>query len=181
MYNSKLFRTVRESNLGGEARFSAHVQAGPGVHPAYYTKGTGSFPGVKRLGRGVDHPPHLVKGKGHPITGHKGPRGGVEVYLYSFSTTALEWGGWSAPRPGRFTPGKDRVPIVQKAGWAPGPVWTCAKNLSPTGIRSPDHPALSQSLYRLNYPAHGPHLVPRIKKVELYPYSSSGPSWSVTG
>jgi hypothetical protein len=34
-------------------------------------------------------------------------------------------GGWSAACPGRFTPGKDPVPIVQEAGWAPGPVWTC--------------------------------------------------------
>jgi hypothetical protein len=25
-------------------------------------------------------------------------------------------------------------PIVQQAVWAPGPVWTCAKNLAPTGI-----------------------------------------------
>jgi hypothetical protein len=38
-------------------------------------------------------------------------------------------GGWSAPRPGRFTPGKDPVPIVQEAGWAPRSVWTCAENL----------------------------------------------------
>jgi hypothetical protein len=29
------------------------------------------------------------KGKGHPITGHPLPRGGVEVQLYSFSTSAL--------------------------------------------------------------------------------------------
>jgi hypothetical protein len=67
------------------------------------------------------------KGKGHPITGHEGPIGGVEAYLYSFSTSALGGGGWSAPRPGRFTPGKDPVPTVQEAGWAPMPVWTCAK------------------------------------------------------
>jgi hypothetical protein len=40
----------------------------------------------------------------------------------------------SAPRPGCLTRGKDPVPIVQEAGWAPGPVWTCAKNLAPTGI-----------------------------------------------
>ena len=40
-----------------EARFSAPVQTGPGAHPASYTMGTGSFPGVKQLGRGVDHPP----------------------------------------------------------------------------------------------------------------------------
>jgi hypothetical protein len=30
-------------------------------------------------------------------------------------TSALEGGGWSAPRPGRFTPGKDPVLIVQEA------------------------------------------------------------------
>jgi hypothetical protein len=28
----------------------------PGVNPASCTMGTGSFPGVKRPGRGVDHP-----------------------------------------------------------------------------------------------------------------------------
>jgi hypothetical protein len=38
-------------------RFSAPVQTGPGAHPASYTMGIGSFPGVKRPGRGVDHPP----------------------------------------------------------------------------------------------------------------------------
>ena len=53
-----------------------------------------------------------------------------------------------------FTPRKDRVPIVQEAGWAPGSVWTGAESLAPTGIRSPDRPVRSQSLYRLRYPAH---------------------------
>ena len=43
----------------------------------------------------------------------------------------LDGSGWSAPRPGRFTPGKDPVPIVQEAGWDPGPVWTGAGNLAP--------------------------------------------------
>jgi len=42
-----------------------------------------------------------------------------------------------------FTPGKDPVPIVQEAGWAPGPVWTGAENLAPTGIRSLDQLKLS--------------------------------------
>jgi hypothetical protein len=96
-----------------------------------------------------------VKGTGYLITGHEGPRGGVEVCLYSFSTSALGRGGWSAPRPGRFTPGRDPVPIVQEAGWAPEPVWMCAKNLAPTRIRSRDRPARSQSLYWLSYPNHG--------------------------
>ena len=38
-------------------------------------------------------------------------------------------------------------------GWVgPGPVWTGAENLAQTGIRSPDRPARSESLYRLSYP-----------------------------
>jgi len=64
-------------------------------------------------------------------------------------------GGWSASRPGRsLPPGKDPVPIVQGAGLAPGPVWTGAANFVPIGIRSPDRPARSQSLYRLSYRDH---------------------------
>ena len=39
------------------ARFSASLQTGPGAHPVSYTVGTGSFPGVKQSGRGIDHPP----------------------------------------------------------------------------------------------------------------------------
>ena len=39
------------------ARFSAPVQTGSEAHPASYKMGAASFPGVKRPGRGVDHPP----------------------------------------------------------------------------------------------------------------------------
>ena len=47
-----------ESRLGGGGgRFSAPVQTGPGAKPAFYTMGAESFPGVKRAGRGADHPP----------------------------------------------------------------------------------------------------------------------------
>ena len=49
--------TVRASNPGGGARFSAPVQTDPGAHPASCTMGTGSFPGVKS-GRGVTLTPH---------------------------------------------------------------------------------------------------------------------------
>ena len=41
------------------ARFSVTFQIGPGAHPASYKMGTGSFPGVKRPKRGVDHPPYI--------------------------------------------------------------------------------------------------------------------------
>ena len=46
--------TVRDRIPAG-ARFSAPVQTGPGAHPTSYTMVTGSFPGVKGSGRGVDH------------------------------------------------------------------------------------------------------------------------------
>jgi hypothetical protein len=73
--------------------------------------------------------------------------------------------GWSAPRPGRFSPGKDPVPIVQKAGLVPRPVWTCARNLTPTGVRSLDRPACSQSLYWLSYPGPCPFRIPMAKSL----------------
>jgi len=55
------------------SRFSAPVQTGPGAHPASYTMGTGSFPEVKRPGRGVNHPP--------PSSAEVKER--IELYLYS--------------------------------------------------------------------------------------------------
>jgi hypothetical protein len=45
---------------GPGIEFSTPDKTGPGVRPASYTMCTGSFPGVKRPGRGVDHPPHLA-------------------------------------------------------------------------------------------------------------------------
>ena len=32
------------------------------------------------------------------------------------------------------TPGNDKIPIVQEAGWAPGPVWTGGKISSASGF-----------------------------------------------
>jgi hypothetical protein len=58
-------------------------------------------------------------------------------------TTALEVVRGQRHAPSALYPGKDPVPIVEEAGWAPGPVWTGAENLAPTGIRSPDRPARS--------------------------------------
>jgi len=39
------------------SRFSAPFQTGPEEHPVSHKMGTGSFLGVKRPGRAVDHPP----------------------------------------------------------------------------------------------------------------------------
>ena len=84
-------------------------------------------------------------------TVHRGSRG-IALPFHGHGTRR-GWGVSVTPRP-LFTPGKDPVPIVQEAGWAPGPVWRGAENLAATGIRSPDRPARSQSLYRLSYRAH---------------------------
>jgi hypothetical protein len=47
----------------------------------------------------------------------------------------------STPWP-HFTPGKDPVPILQEAGWAPGPVWTGGKS-NPHRDSIPDRAARS--------------------------------------
>jgi hypothetical protein len=84
-------------------------------------------------------------------TAHTGSRG--IALLFHDHGTRRGWGVSVTPRP-LFSPGKDPVPIVQEAGWVPGPVWTGAENLAPIGIRSPHRQARSQSIYRLRYPVH---------------------------
>jgi len=54
--------------------------------------------------------------------------------------------------PAAIAPSKDPVPILQEAGWSPGPFWIGEKNIAPTGIRSPDRPARTECQYRLSYP-----------------------------
>jgi hypothetical protein len=79
------------------------------------------------------------------------------LQFYSFITSALDGGGWWASRPGRFTLGKEPVPTVKEAVWAPVSFWISAENLAPTGIRSSHFPARSESLYRLRYPGRQCH------------------------
>jgi hypothetical protein len=68
-------------------------------------------------------------------------------------TSALEEDEWSVARSGRtLPPGKIRYPLYRRLGGPQGRSGQ-AENLAPTGIRSPDRPARSQSLYRLSYPA----------------------------
>jgi len=50
--------------------------------------------------------------------------GGMEVQLHEFLTSALDGGDWSASPPGRFTPGRNKVPIGWEAVWAREQVWT---------------------------------------------------------
>ena len=83
-------------------------------------------------------------------TAHRRSRG--IALLFVEHCTRRGWGISVTPRP-LFPLGKDPVPILQEAGWALGSVWMGAESLAPTGIRSPDRQACSQSLYRPRYPA----------------------------
>jgi hypothetical protein len=81
--------------------------------------------------------------------------GGEEYSSYSFSTSALDGGEWSASRPGRaLAPEKGPpVPIVQEAGWAPEPVWTQRtkeKIFCPCRGSNPDRPVVQPVVFRAN-------------------------------
>ena len=90
------------------------------------------------------------------------------IYIYSYTYIKVKWSryrsgvaqrvdrgiallfhdrgtrrGWvvSSTSWPHFTPGKDPVPILQEAGWAPGPVWTGGKSRPHRdSIRGPSSP-----------------------------------------
>ena len=84
---------------------------------------------------------HLYKA--YSVIGYQSPEREKKCTFILPLTSALFGGGCSTPRPGRFTPRKDPLLNVEEAGWASGPVWTCAENFSPIGIRSPYLPVRS--------------------------------------
>jgi len=61
-------------------------------------------------------------------TGRTARRGSIALPFLDHGTRRAR-GVSVTPWP-HFTPGKDPAPIVQQAGWAPGPVWTGAENLA---------------------------------------------------
>ena len=53
----------------------------------------------------------------------KAQTGGRPIFYSSLSLSwAIGVGWWLTTRPSRFTPGNEPVPIVNEAGWDPGPV-----------------------------------------------------------
>ena len=73
--------------------------------------------------------------------------------LFHDRGTRREWVVSSTPRP-HFTPGKGQVPILQEAGWAPGPVWSGGKP-RPQRDSIPDRPVRSSVTIPTELP--GPH------------------------
>jgi len=80
--------------------------------------------------------------------------------LFHDCGTRRRWVVSSRPRP-HFTPGKDPVPIVQEAGWAPGPVRTGGKS-RPHRDPIPDRPARSSVVIPTELP--GPHSNTQVNK-----------------
>jgi hypothetical protein len=76
------------------------------------------------------------KGKVFPVYAIYGK---IQLYLHSFLSLALETGKWSTSHPREGT----LVPISEKAGWVPEPVWTFKRKISKL-IWTPDHPAHRQ-------------------------------------
>ena len=58
----------------------------------------------------------------------------MEVQLNFFLTSALELVCGQHHTPAAFISGKDPVPLVQEAGWAPEPLWIGSENLAPPGF-----------------------------------------------
>jgi hypothetical protein len=78
----------------------------------------------------------------------KAQRGSSDIPSLTF---ALAVGWLSTQRPGHFKPGKEsRYPLYERLGGSRAGL-DGGRNLAPTGFRSQDRPARSESLYRLNY------------------------------
>jgi len=106
-------------------------------------------------GYNVSHFVWLIKVKvkwfcNRPVVAQRVGRG--IALLFHDRGTRRGWVVSSTPW-AHFTPGKDPEPILQEAGWAPGLGWMGGKS-RPHRNLIPDHPARSQSLYRLSYLAH---------------------------
>ena len=102
---SNLVRAGRSGNrIPVGTRYFTLIQTRRGANPASYTMGTGSFPGVKEPGRGVDH----------PLPSSAGFKERVEIYLYSPSGPSWPVLGWTLPLP---------LPVCNSGTWSI-PVWT---------------------------------------------------------
>jgi hypothetical protein len=80
---------------------------------------------------------YTVKGKSKvlPRTGHEGPEEDERRSSTLSLTLALDEGGWSTPRPDRFTPGKEtRYPSYRRLGGPQGQSGKVRKISPPLGF-----------------------------------------------
>jgi len=102
-------------------RFSAPVHTGLGTQTASYTMGIGSSLGVKRPGRGVEHPPHLSprlkKEENYTSIPPMGFRRLLEAELYFFFI-------WRNSRSGPGPPHSRGLQITHDTPQSVGLLWT---------------------------------------------------------
>ena len=108
---------VTDRQTGKEGGITLH---GRQYQPVQHVTPDGIFSSIQKVLKG--------KGKVIPLQARCGPEGGRGIaLLFHDRDTRRGWVVSSTPRP-HFTAGKDSVPILQEAGWAPGPVWTGGKS-----------------------------------------------------
>ena len=96
--------------------------------------------------------PGKGKCKVHPRTGHEGPEGEQRYSSTLSLTSAIDGVGGQRHAPAAFLPGKTRYHCT---GGGLGPragLDRWGKSRPHKGVRFPDRPARSESLYRLRYP-----------------------------
>ena len=85
------------------------------------------------------------------------------------NAASLRW-GWvvnATPR-SFYRRERDRVSIVQEAGWASGMVWMGMENLTPMGCWTTDHWSCRKSLYWLSCPNCRHYTIPTVIPNGLY-------------
>ena len=88
-----------------------------------------------------------------PIQATKALRAGRGIALPILRPRHWRWGvGGQHHAPAALSPGKTRYPLHRRLGGPQGQSERVRKISPPTGIRSRDRPARSESLYRLSYP-----------------------------
>jgi hypothetical protein len=88
-----------------------------------------------------------IKGKAHVKVNFTLEQA-MKAQLYSFFNLSASWEcAVNATSRLLYPRGRDPVPVIDEAGWAPEPVWIGVENLGPGAVRSPDHPACSMLLY----------------------------------
>ena len=113
---TKIYITTTPKLVFSEERYIS-IDKNPTIYPPRSFNNTQncSHPKKKKL-----HCLHKGKGKGHPRTGYEGPEG-AQMYSSTIPLTlALDVGGWSTPRPGRFTRGR-KIPGIHCIGCCVGP------------------------------------------------------------
>jgi len=149
--------------------FSAPDQTSPGTHPASCTIGTESFPGVKRPGRDVDYPPHLVsKGLLRQAEMAQGVPGGLRPRIF-LTFRHYKGGRSSAKRIGRLYPGRNPWYSLSEAESisahsSVGGATEKKSPVTPPGIDPGTVRLVAQLLNHYATPGFPSHLVPRLKK-----------------